>query len=193
MMGSAPNSKIIFIGEPSVGKTSIIQQYHLHTFDEEADSTIGASFIAKSLETSQGTIQIHIWDTAGQERYRSLIPMYSRNAVAAVIVVDVTQPSSFETINVWVEIVKSNCTADCRIYIVANKMDLPPVIQVSDLERWCTTQSFPLFKTSAKRHETIEPLFLRIGQDIIHDGLGKSGDFVPRVLTDEPSQGRPCC
>jgi small GTP-binding protein len=186
-------SKIIFIGDPSVGKTSIIQQYHLRSFDEEADSTIGASFIAKSLETSHGIIQMHIWDTAGQERYRSLIPMYSRNAVAAVVVIDVTQPSSFETINVWVEIVKSNCAPDCKIYVAANKFDLPPTIQIAELESWCIAQSFPLFKTSAKRHDTIEPLFLRIGEDMINPGLTKSGDFVPRVLADAPTQDRGCC
>jgi GTPase SAR1 family protein len=38
------------VGEPSVGKTSLIQQYTLHTFDDEADATIGASFLSKNVE-----------------------------------------------------------------------------------------------------------------------------------------------
>lgn len=36
-------------------------------------------------------IKFEIWDTAGQERFRSLSPMYYRNAQAAVVVYDVTK------------------------------------------------------------------------------------------------------
>lgn len=36
-------------------------------------------------------IKFEIWDTAGQERFRSLSPMYYRNAQAAVVVFDVTK------------------------------------------------------------------------------------------------------
>jgi small GTP-binding protein len=61
------DSKVILVGEPSVGKTSIIQQYNLRSFEEEAEATIGASFAAKNVETSHGEVQIHIWDTAGQD------------------------------------------------------------------------------------------------------------------------------
>lgn len=39
-------------------------------------------------------IKFEIWDTAGQERFRSLSPMYYRNAQAAVVVYDVTKSVS---------------------------------------------------------------------------------------------------
>uniref|UniRef100_A0A1X7TC33 Uncharacterized protein n=1 Tax=Amphimedon queenslandica TaxID=400682 RepID=A0A1X7TC33_AMPQE len=49
-----------------------------------------ASFMSKSLTVDNSTIKFQVWDTAGQERYRSLLPMYYRNAVAAIVVYDTT-------------------------------------------------------------------------------------------------------
>lgn len=44
--------------------------------------------------TEDKVIKFEIWDTAGQERFRSLSPMYYRNAQAAVVVYDVTKSVS---------------------------------------------------------------------------------------------------
>lgn len=48
------------------------------------------------------TLQLDVWDTAGQERYRTLAPLYYRNAVGAVIVFDITSRTSFESCAAWV-------------------------------------------------------------------------------------------
>ena len=47
-------------------------------------------------------IKFEIWDTAGQERFRSLSPMYYRNAQAAVVVYDVTK-----SVSVWLVLLLS--------------------------------------------------------------------------------------
>ncbi len=49
-----------------------------------------AAFLAKICSIENRIIKFDIWDTAGQERFRSLAPMYYRNAAAAIIVFDVT-------------------------------------------------------------------------------------------------------
>ena len=65
--------KISFIGQSSVGKTSLINQYIKHTFTDIYLSTIGADQVIKEITLENGkTIKLNIWDTAGQERFRSV-------------------------------------------------------------------------------------------------------------------------
>ena len=61
-------------------------------FDDYRESTIGAAFLTQTISLDDTTtIKFEIWDTAGQERYKSLAPMYYRNANCAVVVYDITQ------------------------------------------------------------------------------------------------------
>lgn len=50
-------------------------------FDDYRESTIGAAFLTQTIALDENTtVKFEIWDTAGQERYKSLAPMYYRNA-----------------------------------------------------------------------------------------------------------------
>lgn len=61
-------------------------------FDSYRESTIGAAFLTQTISLDENTtVKFEIWDTAGQERYKSLAPMYYRNANCAVVVYDITQ------------------------------------------------------------------------------------------------------
>lgn len=61
-------------------------------FDDYRESTIGAAFLTQTISLDENTtVKFEIWDTAGQERYKSLAPMYYRNANCAVVVYDITQ------------------------------------------------------------------------------------------------------
>lgn len=73
---------------------SLVLRFVKDQFDDYRESTIGAAFLTQTitLEDLQTTVKFEIWDTAGQERYKSLAPMYYRNANCAVVVYDVTQP-----------------------------------------------------------------------------------------------------
>ena len=64
-------------------------------FDDYRESTIGAAFLTQTISLDDNTtVKFEIWDTAGQERYKSLAPMYYRNANCAVVVYDITQAVS---------------------------------------------------------------------------------------------------
>jgi Ras-related protein Rab-22 len=87
--------KLCLLGDAGVGKSSLVLRFVSDTFNLYSESTIGASFMSKTLIVEEKTFKYQIWDTAGQEKYRGLAPMYYRGAAAAVVVYDVTKAVNF--------------------------------------------------------------------------------------------------
>ena len=103
--------KVVIIGEYSVGKTSLCQRF-INRVVGKTEPTIGAAFQVKTvpLPNSTQTVKLEIWDTAGSERYRSLMPMYYRDAAVAMICYDITNAKSFERVQVWVDDFRRHAT-----------------------------------------------------------------------------------
>jgi small GTP-binding protein len=187
------DTKVILVGDASVGKTSLLLQFTVSACSDSPDSTIGAEFVAKPVGTSHGPVNLHMWDTAGQERYRSLIPLYSRNASAVVLVVDVSNKISFESIESWHAMLKEKCPPSAKIYVVANKIDLTPEFPVDELEKWAHGHRFPFFKSCAMWHETVDPIFKQVAEDA---GMVEVATTRPQripLLPGPPSGGDDAC
>lgn len=116
--------KIVLLGESAVGKSSIVHRFVKNTFDDMRESTIGAAFLTQSITFDNTTIKFEIWDTAGQERYKSLAPMYYRNAHAALCVYDLTSRASFTKAQDWIRELKKQAPEGIVIALVGNKSDL---------------------------------------------------------------------
>jgi len=59
--------KLVFLGDQSVGKTSIITRFMYDTFDTRYQATIGIDFLSKTMYLEDRTVRLQLWDTAGQE------------------------------------------------------------------------------------------------------------------------------
>jgi Ras-related protein Rab-5C len=189
-----PAFKLVLLGDSGVGKTTIVQQFDSKTFDHEIDSTIGASFLSKEMQTRAGHINLHIWDTTGQERYRSLVPTYARGAASALICFDMTAEATFQSVDYWfTEMDKISCTG-CIVCLVGNKTDLPPVVIAEDAMEWAKSHQMKFFAVSAKTGENVDKLFQEIAEDITE----RRPSAVPQydhLLTPEPAvqPASPCC
>ena len=118
--------KLVLLGETAVGKSSVVHRFVKNTFDDMRESTIGAAFLTQSvtLPENNTTIKFEIWDTAGQERYKTLAPMYYRNAHAALCVYDITSRSSFIKAQEWIDELSKQAPEGIIIYLAGNKLDL---------------------------------------------------------------------
>ncbi|MHA2171984.1 MAG: Rab family GTPase [Candidatus Kariarchaeaceae archaeon] len=112
--------KIILIGDPQVGKTSIRKRYLGEGFEQNYMVTLGADFAVKRL----GESVLQIWDLAGQDMYKSVRTGYYSGANGVILVYDVVQPKSFENIDRWFEELKHRRKGFIPIVLVANKIDL---------------------------------------------------------------------
>jgi Ras-related protein Rab-6A len=87
--------KVVFLGDQSVGKTSIIHRFIYDSFDENYQATIGIDFMSHKMYIEDKIIILNLWDTAGQERFKSLIPSYIKDAAVAIVIYDITSRQSF--------------------------------------------------------------------------------------------------
>ncbi|KAI1822665.1 ras-domain-containing protein [Xylaria intraflava] len=116
--------KLVLLGEAAVGKSSLVLRFVNNDFQENKEPTIGAAFLTQKCNLPSRTIKFEIWDTAGQERFASLAPMYYRNAQAALVVYDLTKPTSLVKARHWVAELQRQASPGIVIALVGNKLDL---------------------------------------------------------------------
>lgn len=177
--------KVVIVGESGVGKTSIMLRLMKGTFDEYITSTVGASYFEYNTNlngklTDGDKIKLQIWDTAGQERYRALMPLYMRDASAAIIVYDVT--SKNDDLQYWTNFVNEKCQQNKKIQIVfvGNKMDL-----VKEYNK-----ESEHFYTSAKSNTGIKEVFEHIAETLYNSKSEQPESITELLLKidDKPQQ-----
>lgn len=194
MVSPLAKYKLVFLGDQSVGKTSIITRFMYDKFDNTYQATIGIDFLSKTMYLEDRTVRLQLWDTAGQERFRSLIPSYIRDSSVAVIVYDVTNRQSFLDTIRWIEEVRNERGSDVIIVLVGNKTDLVDKRQVSIEEGDAKSRELSVIfiETSAKAGFNIKALFRKIAAAL--PGMqsfstGRQEDLVDVNLAEKSDKG----
>jgi small GTP-binding protein len=161
--------RVVLIGDPSVGKTSILNQLINHAFDSDQPSTVGANYQNYVQDVDNIKVQLHIWDTAGQEKFRSLGPIYYRNALGALIVYDITQRRTFLNIETWIQEFQEAAGRAPIIVIVGNKTDMAEdrIIPTSEGQDFAESRIFLFTEISARTGDGITPLFDTLTRAIV--------------------------
>jgi len=156
--------KLVFLGDQSVGKTSIITRFMYDTFDSTYQPTIGIDFLSKTMYLDDKTVRLQLWDTAGQERFRSLIPSYIRDSSVAVICYDITSRDSFINTSKWIDDVRTERGDDVIMMLCGNKTDLEDHRTVSYEEGEAKAKEYNIMfiETSAKAGFNIKALFRKV-------------------------------
>lgn len=74
MPRTARRSKLVVIGDGTVGKTCLLVAFAKGDFDEEYIPTVFETYVA-DIEVDGIHTELALWDTAGQEDYDRLRPM----------------------------------------------------------------------------------------------------------------------
>ena len=127
--------KCSILGDSTVGKTTFIN-FLLGKQAMGTLPTIGVGQTAFAAEVFKEKVYFQLIDTAGQERYNySNIPLSQyKNADGILLFFDVTNKSSFQKINVWIEnIIKNIGEINNRfaLFLIGNKIDLNEKREVS--------------------------------------------------------------
>lgn len=191
-----PNVKLVLLGESTVGKTSIVNVAHRGEFIEDQTSTIGACFQIKKMKVGDASVKLHLWDTAGQERFRSLAPMYYRDAQYALLIYAIDNKDSFDSIETWHSGLVDDCTSMPHIVLIGNKTDLVDsrIVTTEQGQELAHRLHARFYEVSAKAdHDSI----LRMFQDIADEAFKEihvDPNGPTTKITDGPSpKQKKCC
>jgi len=126
----------------------------------QMDPTIGVDYMVKHVNNMDKSIRITIWDASGYKLYQHIIQQYYKLADLIVLVYDVTDVTSYENLDSWLEELK-NYNPTCNIILVANKVDdkYKRVISTEMGISYAKKNDIPYIETSARMDQNIDLIF----------------------------------
>lgn len=189
-------SRVVVIGDSSVGKTSILNKLAYNNFNQNELATIGSNYQMYIQQIQDVKIELQIWDTAGQERFRSLSSIYFRNADVAIVVYDHTCFKSFRSLEMWIKEFIDVAGPDKIIIIIANKHDLDDSqVPFQEAEAWADSKNYTIYQVSAKTGEGIKELFSDLARTILEKQMSSASSIntKPKQIEESDHQHDDCC
>ena len=153
--------KLIVVGNQGTGKSCILNRFVNETFDENYQATIGLDFQSKNVTIHDQDVRLILYDTAGQEKFRSLIPMYIREAQIILLIYDISDKDSFDSIPKWIQEVLDVKNSEAVFALIGNKNDLEKERKVTfeEGQKFADENKFIFQEVSAKNGNNFEKLF----------------------------------
>ncbi len=196
----------MLIGDSGVGKSNLLLRFTRDTVDLQSKTTIGVEFATRSINVDGKTVKAQIWDTAGQERYRAITSAYYRGAVGALLVYDITNRKTFESVERWLKELREHADSKIVVMLVGNKCDLAESRQVDVEEGTACAAKFGLsfLETSALNATNVEESFKTVlteiyklsGANTVQARTGGGGAAPPGEnisLAPKSSAKKGCC
>ena len=183
--------KLIVVGNQGTGKSCILNRFVNEVFEENYQATIGLDFQSKNVTIHDQDVRLILYDTAGQEKFRSLIPMYIREAQIILLIYDIADKESFDSIPKWLQEVMNVKTSDVVIALIGNKVDLENERKVtfSEGKKFAEENGFIFQEISAKDGKNFDNLFEVQLFDGIYNKFKSEFDKREKMEYEENGQG----
>ena len=161
--------KILVLGDGGSGKTTLLHRYVNGEFIDTTTMTIGVQFFTKQIAIDSTNVSLILWDITGQDRFRHMIARYMSGASGALILFDMTNMSSFNSIGKWMKVVHK-FYENLPIILVAAKCDLEEFSTVNDIIAQKAKEKYKItdfIKTSSKTGLNVDLAFEKIAQHAI--------------------------
>ncbi|CAN8305730.1 unnamed protein product [Cochlearia groenlandica] len=202
--------KVVLIGDSGVGKSNLLSRFTRNEFCLESKSTIGVEFATRTLQVEGRTVKAQIWDTAGQERYRAITSAYYRGALGALLVYDVTKPTTFENVSRWLKELRDHADSNIVIMLIGNKTDLKHLraVATEDAQSYAEKEGLSFIETSALEALNVEKAFQTVLSEIyriiskksissdqtnVSGNNIKEGHTIDVAATSESNTKKTCC
>jgi len=163
--------KIVVVGDPTVGKTSLILRYTDNAFRRSYVSTMGVHVSNKIFKTEDSTIiQLVLWDVGGQERFKIMRRQFYQGSDAIFLIFDLTNPDSFGNIPIWFSDIKKNISLpeeEIMGFVIGNKKDLENrQISADSAKKLAEQFNLMYLETSALSGENVDLAFTTLAKQL---------------------------
>ncbi|MFX0031689.1 MAG: Rab family GTPase [Candidatus Hodarchaeota archaeon] len=163
--------KVIVIGDPAVGKTSLLTKFVTKQFETRYLPTVGVNIVKEpiNLVDLNATVNLMFWDVAGQPQFYMLHRPYFNGADGMILVFDITRSSTFSNINNWYSTAVKYGLSEIPRILIGNKIDLEEdrKIILPMAEHLSEKLNAPYFETSALTGENVKKIFYKIA-DLVY-------------------------
>jgi len=177
---------IIELGNTTVGKTAYLIRNTENKFRPSL-STVGIDTRKKRIELENGKkVNVKFYDTSGQERYHSLSANFIKNADGIVLMYDITNRESFDTISRWWNNILEHKEKDFPVILVGNKCDLKDErkVQKEEGEKIAKEYNVKFYEASNKDGINVEESF----RELINIILSRMPDHIKKIKTTKKNQ-----
>lgn len=171
--------KICLVGDPAVGKTSLMKRFVLDTYDDSYIMTIGAKVMKKEVDILNRGKNTHVtlmvWDVMGQKHFKIIESVTFLHVKGGIITCDLTRKATFDNLEYWIKAL-TNISGEIPLILLANKLDLADSIEVTEemLKEFSSKHNVPYLMTSAKTGDNVENAFMTLAESCLE---GAANEF----------------
>lgn len=170
--------KVIVIGDPAIGKTSLIRKFVKNQFEKDYLPTVGVSISKESIEMEiegkKVIINLLLWDLAGQPQFYLLHKVYYNGANGVILGFDLTRTHTYSNLKNWHKELVKDGLIDLPMVLVGNKSDLKEERKVgmAHINHMQESLNIPDYvETSAMTGQNVGTLFKTIAKRIYERNL----------------------
>jgi GTP-binding nuclear protein Ran len=165
---SAPEFKLILVGDGGVGKTTFVKRHLTGEFEKKYVATLGVEVHPLTFHTNRGPIKFNVWDTAGQEKFGGLRDGYYIQGQCAIIMFDVTSRITYKNVPNWHRDLTRVCE-NIPIVLVGNKVEIKDRKVKAKQITFHRKKNLQYYDISAKSNYNFEKPFLWLARKLSGD------------------------
>ncbi|MEM2636777.1 MAG: Rab family GTPase [Candidatus Korarchaeota archaeon] len=155
--------KVIVVGAPGSGKTSILRRFVLNKFSDAYLMSVGETIWEVEKKFNGEKVYFQLWDISGERRWQVYDGPFYRDASGVLMVFDLRRLNTLWDLEKWCRLIDSKCNIPPIRVLVGNKLDLingAEVIPQDTIDAAVMRLRANAFlKISAKSGENVEQAF----------------------------------
>ena len=158
--------KIIVIGDPAVGKTSLLDNFQSKKFKTQYIPTVGVNIVKEQVELEDGIVNLMIWDIAGQPQFYMLHRPYFNGADGMMLAFDITRSSTFSNVQNWFNTAQKFGLSSIPRLLIGNKTDLQEERKIIKpmADHLAEKLNCTYYETSAKTGDNVKLIFKKTAE-----------------------------